>query len=168
MKKEEKIEVCKTILEGNKDFRVIQLYEFAISNEKELYPYVQKGSALESQIAAYRRVINHYGFPLKARWSGEKIIVERGLIPVKVDPLKLAKKIIDKMSEPTQKLCRFVVCQKVDFAMVEHCTKSNEAGGKYRAYDRAIKKYCLEKYVMLETKHKNIYLIRKANENELG
>ena len=88
-----KIQISKDMIEGFENFRVIQLYEFAISNEKQLTPYVDRTKEFWPQFDAYKRVIKHYGFLMSVNIEDSNIVIKKLNLKNNSTPIFMAKRI---------------------------------------------------------------------------
>ena len=163
-----KIQISKDMIEGFENFRVIQLYEFAISNEKQLTPYIDRTKEFYPQFDAYKRVIKHYGFLMSVNIEDSNIVVKKLNLKNNSTPISLAKRIFMKYRyKDPYYIWDFIVNRRVEFKRIYTFNSVHAACSKEVTLNRVIKNHFVEDYVMIERNKKQIYLIRKADKNEL-
>lgn len=163
-----KIQISKDVIEGLENFRIIQLYEFFLSDEITLAPYVDRTKEFSQQVTAYKEVIKKYGFLMSVKTLNKDIIIEKLGLRNNATPLSMAKRILMRSrSKDTYYIWDFIVNRRVEFKRLYTFNSVHMACSKEVTLNRVIKKHFVEDYVMIERNKKQIYLIRKADKNEL-
>lgn len=163
-----KIQISKDMIEGLENFRIIQLYEFMFSNEFVFTPYVDRTKEFSQQVTAYKEVIKRYGFLMSVKILNKEIIIEKLDLKNNQTPLSMAKRILMKNhNKDVYFIWDFIVNRKIEFKCLYTFNSIHVAASKEVTLNRVIKRHFIEDYVMVERNKKQIYLIRKADKNEL-